>query len=144
MALGTADEPVSLMVDLCLPALDHMTPLILSRVDRALARSDCAHLRDTVQIVLAEALNNVAEHAYRDLDQGAVAVRMGRRSGALQIELTDWGHALPDGTPPDGTLPNPTSLSEGGYGWFLIRALVSEIRYAREDGKNHLWLILNV
>ncbi len=128
------------LTELCLPALDAATPLILIRIDQAVLQSDLSHLRDDVQIALAEALNNVSEHGYAKSDPGAVALRVAQQADRLEICLTDWGRSFPNSTMPEGISPAPESLCEGGYGWFLIRALASEIRYLRTDGQNRLCL----
>ena len=58
------------LLALCRPALDVVTPDVLCAVDRALAATKAASRRDDVQVVLAEAINNIAEHAYAEQDFG--------------------------------------------------------------------------
>lgn len=128
------------LLALCRPALDVVTPDVLCAVDRALAATKAASRRDDVQVVLAEAINNIAEHAYAEQDFGALALRILLNDTVLTIQLTDWGGALPDDQAQSAPPPVPTNLSEGGYGWFLIRTLTSVTSYSRVHGQNRLTL----
>lgn len=98
------------------------------------------------QIVLAEALNNIAEHAYADAKAGPVRLCATRRGEDLWIELRDHGQPIPEERRPDrGTElapPDPLALPEGGFGWFMIRQLSSGLSYCRCGGQNHLHLQL--
>lgn len=97
----------------------------------------------TVEIVIAEALNNIVEHAYGGTG-GEIALDMARETGGLCCILRDRGRPLPGLRLPEGTAPPAVtpreSLPEGGFGWFLIRALTDRLDYARADGENRLTL----
>lgn len=93
-------------------------------------------LRATVELVLAEVLNNVAEHAYADL-AGHVAVTVALHPGALWCEVVDEGASMPGGALPEGKLPE-TDLPEGGFGWHLIRSMTRDLQYRRQRGTNRL------
>lgn len=97
-----------------------------------------------VEIALAEAINNVVEHAYADIEPGQVRIRCQMRSNKLLIRISDQGRPLPDGQLPKGEPAsvdtNLADLPEGGFGWFLIQQLVSEIRYERRQNSNLLSL----
>lgn len=142
MSRTKADPPAVPIVDLCLPALAVVTPEILSRVSTAINAAGLAHRCDDVRIVLAEALNNVVEHAYRGGVPGAVAVRIALCGYDLCIDIADWGAPFSGNAIPSATPPEPQDLSEGGYGWFLIHALTSARRYTRRACCNHLHLRL--
>lgn len=101
--------------------------------------------RASVQIVLAEVLNNIVEHAYAERP-GQIEISIRHDDGALACRICDSGAALPGRRPPAGTLPpleDVPSLPEGGFGWFLIRSLVSDLTYQRENGRNLLSFRLN-
>jgi len=106
-----------------------------------------AHAND-VQIVLAEAVNNVVEHAYASALPGDVRIRCNLNKKQLWINIHDDGGPLPEGKLPAGNpidLSVPTEeLPEGGFGWFLIRELTSEIQYIRKDGNNQLSLCFEI
>lgn len=97
----------------------------------------------TAELVLAEVLNNVAEHAYAG-QGGQVAVAVLVENGGVRCRVTDRGHPMPGGEPPEGLLPavQPHDLPEGGFGWFLIRELSRELRYARIGGENVLSFVV--
>lgn len=96
-----------------------------------------------IEIVLAEALNNVVEHARLDAKDG-IALDMTLGPDGVGVDLRDRGAPLPGLTPPAGNPPdlagNREALPEGGFGWFLIRTLTSDLHYVRTDGENHLSL----
>lgn len=97
-------------------------------------------LRGTVELVLAEVLNNVAEHAYAD-SAGHVAVTVALQPGALWCEVVDEGAPMPGGTLPEGRLPED-DLPEGGFGWHLIRTMTRDLQYRRQRGTNRLNFII--
>lgn len=99
---------------------------------------------DEVEIALAEAVNNVVEHAYAGLDPGDVRLLCSLRKDHLDIRICDTGAPLPENRLPPGlaadlSVPH-ADLPEGGFGWFLIRELTSDIRYDRCGLINHLSL----
>lgn len=95
----------------------------------------------TAEIALAEAMNNIVEHAYRD-DVGNIDVEVRSVDNSLAFKLTDKGKPMPDGTVPLGEIPeypsDPQKMPEGGFGWFLIHDLTSDLSYQRVDGQNEL------
>ncbi len=98
--------------------------------------------RGMAELVLAEVLNNVAEHAYSD-SGGKVAVTLAQDAGGIRCLIVDEGRAMPGGQPPDGRLPEGQDLAledlpEGGFGWHLIRSLCADLVYARVAGQNRL------
>ncbi len=101
-------------------------------------------LSGTVELVLAEALNNIAEHAYAQLPPGPVQIDANLISGSLTVRLRDCGHLLPNAVMPEGRLPDTDvpleSLPEGGFGWFLIHNLTQHLSYQHVGGENHLEL----
>ncbi|MDA5092875.1 ATP-binding protein [Aliiroseovarius sp. KMU-50] len=98
--------------------------------------------RSIAEIVLAEVLNNIVEHAYAGQDNGVVELHIHKHDKKLKMAIVD------DGLPmPDNRLPNWTAheldvrrddLPEGGFGWSLIRDLSSDLTYARRNSQNRL------
>lgn len=108
--------------------------------DTLLLRSLTAEGRGTAEIVLAEALNNIVEHAYAR-DEGEIELSLHLTRAALVCRIVDHGLPMPGDMLPEGTLApleKCTDLPEGGFGWHLIRALSRDLDYKREDGRNHL------
>lgn len=96
------------------------------------------------ELVLAEALNNITEHAYAD-GPGPVDLTVERSSSGLWCTLVDRGRAMPLGTAPAPDLPQiapPDHLPEGGFGWHIIRCLTTHLTYRRDPGANRLSLCL--
>ncbi|MBN2631373.1 MAG: ATP-binding protein [Rhodobacteraceae bacterium] len=96
--------------------------------------------RDAAQIVLAEALNNVVEHAYAQ-SPGEIEVTVTFSATGLVCSITDAGLPMPGACLPPGDLaplPKTGDLPEGGFGWHLIRALSQDLHYRREEGRNLL------
>lgn len=94
--------------------------------------------RGTVEIVLAEVLNNIVEHAYAGQD-GWISLRLTCSAAALLAELGDSGAEMPGLAPPAGRLADlGDDLPEGGFGWFLIRSLTTDLAYERHAGTNLL------
>ena len=118
----------------------------LARVTAVLAPLSLTEgCRDSVELVLAEVLNNVVEHAYAKAT-GPIELELRLAGGdgppALDCTVMDRGQPMPEGTPPPGgpvILDVPLAdLPEGGFGWYLIRSLTQDLHYARETGRNRL------
>ena len=97
-------------------------------------------LRGTAEIVLAEVLNNIVEHAYAD-QAGNITLRLVRHDGGLHCTVSDTGAPMPGLCLPAGRsqpLADLADLPEGGFGWFLIRSLTVGLDYRRIAGVNRL------
>lgn len=108
--------------------------------DTILLRSLPEDGRSTAEIVLAEALNNIVEHAYSSHD-GEIEITLHLRQNELVCKISDTGLPMPDGKLPAGILAPlepPADLPEGGFGWHLIRSLSKDLDYRRENGRNLL------
>ncbi|MGR3802136.1 ATP-binding protein [Marinibacterium profundimaris] len=134
------------MLSLTSEATETGTRAALSRIMRQL-RADLAERLSPeragmVEIALAEIINNIVEHAYRRHDGGEIRLSAHVEGPALKFDITDDGDPLPGGVLPHGRSSELTcprdSLPEGGFGWLLIRAMASDIRYDRRDGTNRL------
>ncbi len=103
--------------------------------------------RDTlgrVELGLAEALNNVVEHALAGCEDGWIDLELRLSGAGIEAQIKD------NGTPPDRQplppaqpLPPPRSaeeLREGGYGWLIITQLCDGMSFRREGQDNILKL----
>jgi len=93
--------------------------------------------RGRAELVLAEVLNNVVEHAHA-AGHGPILLALSPGEGLLHCRVEDGGNAMPGGGLPAGQPPEPTNLPEGGFGWHLIRLLCHGLRYERSGGRNRL------
>ncbi len=108
----------------------------------------------TVEVVLAEVLNNIAEHAYA-AGPGKITVSLILGRAGLSCQVTDDGAPMPGGRLPDGKHPVPRAnpgdsfaslaladLPEGGFGWNMIRRLTDGLLYSRVGGQNRLSFVI--
>jgi serine/threonine-protein kinase RsbW len=94
-----------------------------------------------VNLALDEVLTNVVRHGFDDPSGQEVVAELTARSTELTTIVADSGRAFSplDAAPPDLTAP----LSEralGGLGIHLVRSLMDDVEYRRENGKNVLTL----
>ncbi len=118
--------------------------LLQSLVSGPLGRALSPEQVSNLEIVLAEVLNNVVEHAYAAFP-GRVCVTLRREGADLRCEVCDQGAAMPGLDLPAGRqadLAEIADLPEGGFGWFLIRSLTQDLTYRRDNGVNHLSFLL--
>ncbi|MGC3937803.1 ATP-binding protein [Roseobacter sp. EG26] len=103
----------------------------------------------TIELVLAEVLNNIVEHAYPEPDtSGDIHIYCSHRSDGLHLKITDQGAAMPDGAAPLGKQASLDvdlmDLPEGGFGWFLIQDLAKDVDYNRVENENQLTIRIAV
>lgn len=103
----------------------------------------------TVELVLAEVLNNICEHAYAEAeDAGPIDITCSHGPSGLIFGVADDGKPMPDGQTPLGMQAeidvDVMDLPEGGFGWFLIQDLAKDVHYARIEGRNRLSLRIAV
>jgi serine/threonine-protein kinase RsbW len=103
----------------------------------------------TVELVLAEVLNNIVEHAYPvSAPDGPITIKCEVGQDGLHFRITDKGKAMPDGTLPAGKRSQVDvdliDLPEGGFGWFLIQDLARDVTYTRVGCENLLHMRLAV
>ncbi|WP_068115746.1 ATP-binding protein [Tropicimonas marinistellae] len=103
-----------------------------------LSVEDCVR----AEVVLAEVMNNVTEHAFRCRLPGFLSVSILRDGRSLCVTVEDNGapmpgNCLPQGHPQDLTV-DLGDLPEGGFGWYLIRELTEDLCYQRRNEVNLL------
>ena len=102
--------------------------------------------RGRVEIVLAEVLNNVCEHAFENYPR-RVELRMRFEPRHLAFTVIDDGEPMPGRRLPPGEIDPERFvelLPEGGFGWFIIRSESEDLSYRRERGRNRLSFRLRV
>ncbi len=114
----------------------------LVALEKWMDRSEvCEELRTSTELVLAEVLNNILEHARPDF---AAPIDVTVRAGCdVRCRVIDRGSPMPGLALPPGhgqSVDCPLEeLSEGGYGWFLIRSLTRDLSYERRSDRNRLF-----
>ncbi|MDD8022821.1 MAG: ATP-binding protein [Paracoccaceae bacterium] len=111
----------------------------LARFMRQMTRDEAG----TLELVLAEVLNNIVEHGYGDSGHGTITLSMVRDRRGLSCSISDDGIELPtecllQSDTVQEMRPQPDHLPEGGFGWFLIRDLAEDLGYHRGNGRNLL------
>ncbi len=111
----------------------------------------CSHIRPlslpaeytgTLELVLAEVLNNVVEHAYGNRGDGWIELCATMLDNGFAFEVVDEGAEMPEQELPRGDPRllggDLNALPEGGFGWFLIRDLAQDLSYERRNERNYL------
>ena len=102
---------------------------------------------DVMELVLAEVLNNVVEHAYRGEPTGWIEVEVDITGAWIACSVRDGGHPMPGGVLPHADGPDMDtpveSLPESGFGWPLIRTLAAHLAYERRDSVNDLFFAIS-
>ena len=131
------------------PAAEREVSRSLRRVRRLLAEMGLGDDGiERAELVLAEALNNVVEHACAQCHGAPVRLDIRHAGGHLDCLIRDRGAPMPGAVPPKGRRADPPvardALPEGGFGWMLIRSLTDEISYRRDGSCNRLSLRIPV
>ena len=110
---------------------------------RAVVEQSClgfgAHEESATAVVLAvnEAVANVMRHGYEGDTTRPIRIACRRDGEMIEVRICDHGREAEflsrEVLPPD-------ELRVGGRGLFMIRALMDEIEYRREDGRNRMYL----
>ena len=95
-----------------------------------------------VNLVIEEVAINVINYGH-DGGLHEIEIALTSELDALTIEVIDDGRAFDpteDAKVPDVTLPME-ERPVGGLGVYLVRTMMDEMRYRREEGRNHLTLV---
>lgn len=91
-----------------------------------------------IKLAMDEAVTNVIQYAYPG-SEGDIRIDMGCQNRQLKIVVTDNGIRFNplENQEPDITLP-VEERPIGGLGIFLVKQLMTDVRYDRSEGKNIL------
>ncbi|MCK5821263.1 MAG: ATP-binding protein [Bacteroidales bacterium] len=94
-----------------------------------------------INLAIEEAFVNVINYAYSDQSEHELFIRIHREMNAILIEIEDDGIPFNplEGIEPDMNLPIE-DRTVGGLGIFLIKQLMTEVKYKRNLEKNTLLL----
>ncbi|RJE79401.1 ATP-binding protein [Paracoccus sp. JM45] len=106
------------------------------------ARDVCDDTLGRLELVMAELMNNVAEHAPVATSDRLPVIHLCivRHQAGLACALADDGVSLPDACMLPRSLPPAIAdnLPEGGFGWFLVQNLTQALCYYRASSRNYL------
>jgi len=84
---------------------------------------------DQLNLALAEGFTNAVRHAHAGLPGDTpIEIELVLQSQQIEICIFDQGEPF---DPNSLSEPQPGSLREGGYGWFLLRRLADQVTYVR-------------
>lgn len=99
---------------------------------------------DDLRLCVAEALNNIVEHAYEGDTGKPIYANVAVLDDRCEVILIDEGKPLPGYKIPETVVDfDPLALDdlpEGGFGWMLIREQMDDVAYERREGCNVLTL----
>lgn len=93
-----------------------------------------------LNLALAEGFTNAVRHAHRTLPpETTIDINLSLWADRIEIRIWDQGKPF---NPDALKEPEPGTLQEGGYGWFLLRRLADRVVYERgTDGRNCLLIV---
>ena len=100
------------------------------------------NIRRDVQLALDELVTNIIDYGYNDSAEHTIEVGFNLSEDCLTIEIVDDAaeYDILEKEDPDTT----KSIDEkpiGGLGIFLVKHLMTDVKYKRTDGKNRVTLI---
>jgi serine/threonine-protein kinase RsbW len=121
----------------------------LIAIKGALVECNAAEMAgDLWELVVAEVLNNIVEHAYSEKPNGAIELELTFASSRMIASFIDYGAPMPDGALPANTPANVDvpiqNLPEGGFGWHFIHTLSDHLNYERSNSRNCLMLEMSL
>lgn len=94
-----------------------------------------------LNLVVEEAIANIVMYAYEGKEDENIILTLEKRKDLLQITITDTGIPF---DPTGKEAPDVSLVAEerpiGGLGIFLIKQMMDNVSYRRENGKNILTL----
>ncbi|MCB2094413.1 MAG: ATP-binding protein [Rhodobacteraceae bacterium] len=114
----------------------------LRRVAECFSHQITADESGTLELVLAEVMNNIVEHGFAGLAAGTITVSITREPESLRCQVIDQGRPMPGLKLPDCKIRPVANcigeLAEGGWGWGLIGALTDDLAYRRSAATNYV------
>jgi anti-sigma regulatory factor (Ser/Thr protein kinase) len=112
-------------------------------IERSTAGWRCGASLMRARVCAVELAANLMEHGSGRTSAALLNVRLWPEAGGMRLELTDDGAAF------DPTLPRPApapatleTAAIGGRGLRTVRGLARELRYRRENGRNHVSVLV--
>ncbi|WP_010529416.1 anti-sigma B factor RsbW [Lentibacillus jeotgali] len=94
---------------------------------------------EDLKVAISEAITNVVDHAYYQEDNGEVTIGFGVYDDRLEVMVSDHGDSfdlseIKEGIGPYEGTESVENLSEGGFGLFLIDALMDKVEINNNHG----------
>ena len=102
-------------------------------------------LRRRVNLVFDELINNIVSYGYPDQGEHTIHISVEIVDSRLKITIEDDGIAFNPFEAPEPEISQELEARQiGGLGIYLIRHLMDEIHYAREQGNNIVAVFLKL
>lgn len=99
------------------------------------------HLLEDIIISVDEVFTNIVMHAYRDIDNKYVDVRIDLTKNGIYFTISDCGEKWNFKSIPDPDIPlKIAGKQKGGYGIYIIKRLMDRVDFKREKEKNQVVL----
>ena len=101
----------------------------------------CSPNSCNIRLVVVEALNNVAEHAYQNDTNRYISIYLSFTTDFVLISISDKGLTNYSGIEPkelEFSLDDPDSIPEGGFGFSIMHNIMDEISYHTHENVNTL------
>ncbi|MGD9556268.1 MAG: ATP-binding protein [Mangrovibacterium sp.] len=96
----------------------------------------------SLNLALEEALSNVIFYAYEKGTENQISLEFSLKGKDMTVVISDEGKPYDPTQKEDPDLNLPVEDRPiGGLGIFLIRQIMDEVKYSREDRKNKLTLV---
>ncbi|MBB6454194.1 serine/threonine-protein kinase RsbW [Salirhabdus euzebyi] len=94
---------------------------------------------EDLKVAISEAITNTVQHAYHELDGGEVTIGFGIYADRLEVMVADHGGSfnlkeIKKKIGPYKSTESVEGLREGGFGLFLIDALMDRVEINNEYG----------
>jgi sigma-B regulation protein RsbU (phosphoserine phosphatase) len=92
-----------------------------------------------LQLAVEEAVVNIISYAYPEKETGLIDISFERNDNRITVEIADGGKPFdPTATPPPDITLSAEERPVGGLGIFLVKNIMDEVAYRREEKKNIL------
>jgi len=118
----------------------------LGKFMRSLETSNIPYDQGEVELVLAEILNNIAEHGGLESLEHPISLKWHKANG-LCINVIDSGRCIPSGTIKNADMPDLNTtvddLPEGGFGWALVDVICDHVHARRRGSFNTIRVVFS-
>ena len=131
------------MKEIKLTAVKENIPRVTAFVDAELEAMDCpVPAQMQMDIAIDEVFVNISNYAYTpETGDALVTVDYDAEERAVKLEFRDWGKPFDPVSHKDPDVKAPLDERQiGGLGIFLVKKIMDEVSYRREDGQNVLTL----
>jgi len=138
----STSEATVVEVKNCLSEIERVTRVAEDFGRRHQIDAETSH---NLKLALDETLTNIMSYAYDNAVEHIIVARLSLTQGKLIVEVEDDGIPFnPLSAPEPDTKQSLEERSIGGLGIYLVRKLMDELEYRRQNGRNILTMKLKV